>query len=283
MVGPVSGVPLLRWGDAGSVGADVAVTTRVGGVSGAPYDTLNLGLHVGDDAADVVANRERAAAAFGVGLGEMVFARQVHGAGAVLVGGDDAGRGARAEHDAVAEADVLVTATPGVTLVILVADCVPLALVDPVARVLAVVHAGWRGTAAGVVGAALDAMRGAGAEAARVWAWVGPGVAADRYQVTDEVREALAGAVRPAALADGVARADGPGRWLVDLAAANRQQLRARGVPVERIYDCGVTTADERLFSDRAARPCGRFALLARLVDRAGAPVGTHGRARPAP
>jgi hypothetical protein len=260
-------VPLLRWGDAGSVGADIAVTTRLGGVSKPPFDTLNLGLHVGDDAPDVVANRERAAAAFGVGLGELVFARQVHGAAAVFVGGADAGRGARVEDDAVADVDVLVTSTPGVTLVILVADCVPLALVDPVARVLAVVHAGWRGTAAGVVGAALDAMAARGAEAGRVRAWVGPGVAAESYQVTDGVRDGLEDAVRPATLDDGVARPDGPGHWLVDLAAANRQQLRRRGVAGKQISDCGLTTADERLFSDRGARPCGRFALLARLVD----------------
>jgi len=263
----VDDAPLLRWGDAGKVGADVAVTTRRGGVSTPPYDTLNLGLHVGDDAADVVANRGRAAGAFGAGLGELVFARQVHGAAAVVVDSGDAGRGARAEDDAVADADVLVTSTPGVTLVILVADCVPLAFVDPVAGVLAVVHAGWRGTAVGVVGAALDAMAERGADAARVRAWVGPGVAADRYQVGDEVRDGLAAAVGPAALDERVARPDGPGHWLVDLAAANRQQLRLRGVPSGQIHDCGVTTADERFFSDRAARPCGRFALLARLVD----------------
>ncbi len=264
--GPRS-VALLRWGDAGSVGADVAVTTRSGGVSAPPYDTLNLGLHVGDQAVDVVTNRGRAAVAFGVGLDDVVFARQVHGAAAAYVGGADAGRGARAEDDAVADADVLVTSTPGVALVVLVADCVPLALVDPVARVLAVVHAGWRGTAAGVVGAALDAMAERGGEAARVRAWVGPGVSAERYQVTDEVRDWLAGAVRPGALAEGVARADGPGHWLVDLAAANRQQLGRRGVPGGQIYDSGLTTSDERFFSDRATRPCGRFALLARLVD----------------
>jgi hypothetical protein len=65
----------------------------------------------------------------------------------------------------------------------------------------------------------------------------------------------------------GVARPDGPWHWLVDLAAANRQQLLRRGVAGYQIYDCGVTTADDRFFSDRASRPCGRFALLARLVD----------------
>ena len=271
MVGLVSDgqheVALLRWGDAGSVGADVVVTTRLGGVSQPPYDTLNLGLHVGDGAADVVTNRGRAAAAFGVGLGQLVFARQVHGAAAVSVDGGDAGRGTLAEDDAVGDADVLVTSTPGVTLVILVADCVPLALVDPEARVLAAVHAGWRGTAAGVVGAALDAMAKRGGKAGRVRAWIGPGVAADRYQVTDEVRHALGDAVRPAPLEEGVVRPDGPGHWLADLAAANRQQLRMGGVPTEQIFDCDLTTADDRLYSDRAARPCGRFALLARLLD----------------
>ncbi len=244
---------------------DVAVTTRHGGVSQPPYDTLNLGLHVGDDPADVVTNRGLAAGAFGAELDSLVFARQVHGAGSAFVGRADAGRGATAEDDAVADADVLVTTTPGVTLVILVADCVPLALVDPVAGVLAAVHAGWRGSAAGVVGAALDVMVERGARPERVTAFVGPAVAPERYQVDDEVRGALDHAVGEGGLDRAVARADGPGHWLVDLVAANRQQLHLGGVPDEQINDCGVTTADARFFSDRAARPCGRFALLARL------------------
>ena len=76
------------------------------------------------------------------------------------------------------------------------------------------------------------------------------------------------GAVRPAALDPAVARPDGPGHWLVDLVAANRQQLRAgRGAGRADRSTAAVTTADERFFSDRAARPCGRFALLARLVE----------------
>ncbi len=259
-------VPLLRWADADDLGAAVAVTTRHGGVSPAPYDTLNLGLHVGDDPAAVATNRSLAAGAFGVEAGQLVFARQVHGAGVAVVGGAEAGRGTAAEEDAVADADVLVTTTPGVALVIMVADCVPLALIEPRAGVLAVVHAGWRGTAAGVVGAALEAMVERGAARADIRAWIGPAVAPGRYQVTDEVRQALEAAVGPAALDSDVARPDGPGHWLVDLVAANSQQLRLGGVPAGHISDCGVTTADARFFSDRAARPCGRFALMARLV-----------------
>ena len=162
--------------------------------------------------------------------------------------------------------DVLVTTAPGVTLVIMVADCVPLALVDPVAAVLAAVHAGWRGTAAGVAVSALGVMEGLGARPERVRAFLGPAVAPDRYQVSDDVYGALGAATHPDPLDDGVARADGPGHWLVDLVAANRQQLCRAGVRDDHIVSSELTTSDAAFFSDRAQRPCGRFALLARLT-----------------
>jgi YfiH family protein len=260
-------VPLLHWDEAPQFGVVVAVTTRHGGESAVPYDTLNLGLHVGDDQQTVVRNRQLAATAFGVPLDTAVFARQVHGTIAVLVGPDDRGRGTLSEADAVADTDILVTVSPQVTLAILVADCVPLALVDPEAGVLAVVHAGWRGTAAGAVAQALRAMRDSGADVGRMHAFLGPAVQRDRYQVSEEVRQALSDAVGPASLDPAVARADGPGHWLVDLIAANRQQLLACGVPGDQIVDSAATTSDDAFFSDRAQRPCGRFALLARLTD----------------
>jgi polyphenol oxidase len=260
-------VPLLHWEQAPEHGAAVAVTTRHGGTSAAPYDALNLGLHVGDDPATVVSNRTRAAAAFGVALDALVFARQVHGAAAALVGPDDRGRGTLSEGDAVTDTDILLTASPGVTLAILVADCVPIALVDPAAGVLAAVHAGWRGTAAGAVGRAISAMKDCGADVGRVHAFLGPAVHPDRYQVSEEVLRALSGAVRPSALDPAVARPDGPGHWLVDLVAANRQQLVADGVRNDHITESGTTTSDEAFFCDRVQRPCGRFALLARLAD----------------
>ncbi len=258
--------PLLHWPDAADLGAVVAVTTRLGGVSRPPYDSLNLGLHVGDRPGDVVVNRARAATAFGVALEAMVFARQVHGVTAALVGAADRGRGTTTEDDAVADADILVTTVPDVTLAILVADCVPIALVDPAVPILAVVHAGWRGTAAGAVANALDALRGRGARPERVRAFIGPSVPPERYQVTDEVARALAEPLWPKPLDPAVARPDGPGHWLVDLAAANRQQLLENGIRAGHIAESGRSTADETFFSDRAERPCGRFALLARLL-----------------
>jgi len=235
-------------------------------VSSPPYDSLNLGLHVGDRAERVIENRARAAAAFGVDLTSLVFARQVHGTAATLVGPDDAGRGTRSEDDAVGATDVLVTTSVAVTPVILVADCVPIALVDPVAGVLALVHAGWRGTSGGAVRTALVAMAEHGGHAADTAAFLGPGVARARYQVGPEVVSGLTQAAAPAPLDPGVARPDGPGHWRVDLVAANRQQLRAAGVPADAIFDSGTSTAAPEFFSDRAVRPCGRFGLLARLV-----------------
>jgi polyphenol oxidase len=117
------------------------------------------------------------------------------------------------------------------------------------------------------VGEALRAMQECGAETGRIHAFVGPAVHRDRYQVSDAVPRALGAVFDPSPLPPGVARPDGPDHWLVDLVAANRQQLVAGGVRDERIVECGTTTADEPFFSDRAQRPCGRFALLARLLD----------------
>jgi len=259
-------VSVRQWPEAAALGAAVAVTTRHGGVSTGAYESLNLGLHVDDAPERVRTNRERAAAAFGVELGALVFAEQVHGDGVALVGAADRGRGTHQMDDALASTDILVTAEPAIVLVILVADCVPVALIDPEARVLAAVYAGWRGTAAGAVPRALDAMARLGARPERVVAFMGPAVHPDHYQVDDAVRRRLASATAPHDLAPDVAQADGPDHWRVDLIAANRQQLALAGVAPGRIFTSGVATSHDDYFSDRAARPCGRFALMAQLL-----------------
>lgn len=263
---PERAVALLEWPQTSELGVAVAVTKRHGGVSEGPFTSLNLGLHVGDDPARVVANRELAAGAFGVDLESMIFAEQVHGADSALVGGADRGRGTLTMDDALPRADILLTSEREITLVMLVADCVPLALVDAEAGVLAVVHAGWRGTTAGAVGRAIEAMTRHGARAERVVAFMGPAVHPDRYQVDAVVHRGLSEAIAPLELAAEVARPDGPHHWRVDLIAANRQQLVVAGVPMAQIFDSGTSTAMEDFFTDRAHRPCGRFALMARLL-----------------
>jgi YfiH family protein len=271
-----AGLNLLTWPALDSSGAGAAVTARSGGVSAGPYATLNLSFSVGDDPDRVLENRRRLATAFGAAPGDFVFARQVHGAGVRVVTGADRGSGAFSLDDAVGSAgeagraggaDALVTTSPGVVLAILTADCVPIVLHDPVAGVLACVHAGWRGTVAAVTAAAVAAMQGLGTRPSDVIAGIGPAVGAERYQVGPDVHEAVSRSFGPAAPAFICPDPSAPGRWLLDLPSANRHALREAGVPGPQIHATDLVTgpAPGQFFSDRAARPCGRLALVARL------------------
>lgn len=256
------GLPVLTWPLLAHPGVEAVVTTRAGGVSAGPYATLNLGLHVGDDPVAVVENRGRAAAAIGLGLQYLVFCTQAHGREVVTVGVADRGRGATSAARAIPGADALVTRDPDVGLVVMVADCVPIVLFDPVTATLACVHAGWRGTVARVVDAALEAMAGLGARPADVLAGIGPAIPQGRYQVGPEV--AAAAREHLPAIADGVLEPDAGDRWRFDLSAANRALLEHAGLRPEHIAVTAEPTGG-RFFSDRAERPCGRFAALARL------------------
>lgn len=255
-------IEALSWPWLADLGVDALVTTRECGVSSGPYRSLNLGLHVGDDPDAVVENRRRAATALDAEVEDLVFASQAHGVRATVVGARDAGRGAHNSEDAIAGSDALVTAEPGPVLVTLVADCSPILLVDPEARVLSTVHAGWRGALAGTVRAAMDAMTTLGARAERLVACIGPTVSGATYVVGDEVGDAARDAFRQDA---GEVLSEQAGRWRFDVAGANRLQLRAAGVAQSNISMSPFVTGDGPFFSDRVARPCGRFGLFARL------------------
>jgi len=259
---------LLTWPALEASGADAAVTARPGGVSSGVYASLNLSLNVGDDPASVLENRRRLAVGFGARPADFVFAGQVHGAGVQVVSQADRGSGAFSLDDAIPATDALVTSSPGVVLAILTADCVPIVLHDPVAGLLACVHAGWRGTVARVSAAAVAAMRTLGSRPADVIAGIGPAIPAARYQVGPDVYQAVTQAFGPAPFI----RPDAvPDRWRLDLWSANRLVLTEAGVPAPHIHitdiPTGLTdpTSPGYFFSDRSARPCGRLALIARL------------------
>jgi len=262
-----AGLRVLAWPALDGYPLDALVTTRDGGVSPGKYATLNLSFGVGDQPENVLENRRRAAAALGAGLGDLVFGSQVHGAVARVVTSADRGRGATVADAGAGEADALVTCDPGIVLGTLVADCVPILLYDPRAHVVGCVHAGWRGTVARVTDAALGAMAGLGTRAADVIAGIGPAIGPDRYQVGEEVARAVRGCFGERA--PQVIRPDGTGRWLCDLWSANRLLLREAGVPDHQIHVAAVPTGT-RFFSNRGARPCGRFGVLARLRPRDG-------------
>ncbi len=227
-----------------ALGVDCFVTDRFGGVSAPPYDTLNLAEHVGDDPASVRENRRRVAEAAGVEPDRLITAHQVHGGRIELVDQPVDGL----------DADGLVTSDSSVALAIRVADCVPVLIVDsPTARV-AVVHAGWRGLALSVLSNALDLF----ARADGLHVLLGPSISVASYQVGPEVAGRFADV--PGALAP-----DTGDRSRLDLRRVAVHQLLAAGVPDARVYVTReVTDGGARFYSDRAQRPTGRFALVAR-------------------
>ncbi|MCL2423125.1 MAG: peptidoglycan editing factor PgeF [Micrococcales bacterium] len=229
-------------------------TTRVGGTSAPPWDTLNLGAHVGDDPEAVASNREVVAAWLGV---PVAYATQVHGAQVLHVT-------APPEPGVwtVGEGDALVTTRTDVALGVLVADCAPVLLADPRAQVVAVAHAGRAGLAAGVVQAAVAAMVDLGAQVDQVVSVVGPCIAGCSYEVPASLRDEVAGPV-PGAVT--TTRWGTPG---VDLVAGVRQVLSDLGTA--RTDVVGTDTYDDvSLFSYRRDGPVtGRFAGLVRLADR---------------
>jgi polyphenol oxidase len=263
-------ITVVRWPALDATGAvDAVVTTRHGGVSRGVYSSLNLGLHVGDDPVNVIANRRRAAASVGLDLDDLVFCRQSHGNAVAVATAEHRGRGSLSESDALDATDAVVTTDPSVGLVVMVADCVPIVMVDPNARVLACVHAGWRGTVAGVTGEAVAAMVGQGAHPSRLVVGIGPSVAPGRYQVGADVHSAVTDAFGSRAAS--LVPPDGTGRWTFDAATANRMALADAGVHPANIHDTGIAdtagNGTHEFFSDRRSRPCGRFAVMARLLS----------------
>jgi YfiH family protein len=230
----------------------VAFTERTGGVSNGPFATLNVDLRGGDDVAAARENRRRTVRALGVDA--VACARQVHGAAIVAAGRDDAGRGFLDPARALGDADGIITDEPNVAIVVLAADCVAIALADPALGRLAVVHAGWRGTAAGIVDRAVAAFD----EPARTLAAIGPAVCADHYEVGHDVVTAVG-----AATGDGAVVERRGSRPHLDLASTIERRLRVLGV--RRIERSGSCTACEpaRFFSHRRDGLTGRQALIA--------------------
>ncbi|WP_174814785.1 peptidoglycan editing factor PgeF [Mycolicibacterium agri] len=222
-------------------------TTRARGVSAPPFDTFNLGDHVGDDPAAVAANRKRLATTIGLGTEAVVWMNQVHGDHIVRVDEPVA--------SAVDETDGLVTTTPRLALAVVTADCVPVLMADARAGVVAAVHAGRVGAAKGVVRRAVEAMCDAGAHVEDISVLLGPAVSGRNYEV-------------PAAMADEV-EAVLPGSRTTTSRGTPGLDLRA-GI-ARQLIDLGVTaidadprcTVDDRsLFSHRRDAPTGRMASL---------------------
>jgi polyphenol oxidase len=254
--------------DPGSL--DAVVTTRHGGVSTGRYESLNLGLRVGDDSDAVLENRRRSFQALGLDLERSVWCKQVHGDNVVVVEAEDAGRGAFDEDDIVPDADALVTNSAGIPLCVTLADCVPVIVHDPLRGVLGLAHAGWGGTVSRIASRMVEVMRDRfDVEVADLTAVIGPSIGPEGYEVGEEVLDRARRAFGEDASAF-IRPLREDGKALFDLWAANRIDLESTGLPGSSIEVAAIST-DEHLddfYSHRIEGKTGRFIAAASLRQR---------------
>lgn len=239
--GVVDGPTACRWG----------ATGRSGGSSVSPFDSLNVSLAIGDDESAVLINRGRIAQA--LGAESLIGMRAEHGARVALV---ESGEGCDAP-----DVDGLVTTSPGLALLAMGADCVPVGIMDPVAGVIGVLHCGWRGLVVGIVGSTLSVMVDSGAVLSRCTAVLGASICGACYPVPTERAEAVA-AVDPQS------RSTAPdGQPSIDVGASVARQLRRAGLVVRTVGEC--TAESERCFSYRRDGRTGRQGLAV-VIESAG-------------
>lgn len=234
------------------------MSTRAGGVSVVPFDTFNLGDHVGDDPIAVASNRKILEAQIGV---RPVFMRQVHGTNCVVIDSDTP--------DGL-EADGVVTRAAGVACTVMVADCLPVLFWNESGTVVGAAHAGWRGLVGdgktNVLQATVHALRGLSQPAEPVHAWLGACIGFENFEVGSEVAVHFDAAYK---------RAIGAGKWLVDLAGAARQKLAAMGIatvggnvgqPRENAHWCTVTNERDYFSHRRDSKLSGSTGRMAACI-----------------
>ena len=261
--GNLNVLTLPKWQAAG---IDLGFSSRVGGVSQVPYDSLNLGLHVGDDPTAVLENRKRWLYQGEVPWSRVVVGEQVHGTNVLWVDENDAGRGIRELETAIPAVDGLLTRS-NVGLMAFFADCVPLFFYFPDIQAVGIAHAGWKGTAHKIGLEVLESLEKAGGRPENAWVAIGPSIGPCCYVVDESVAVEFRANFGETPFL--LRREDG--HYLLDLWEANRATLLARGVHPENIDVAETCTAHnpEGFFSHRrdGART-GRMAGWIQLVVR---------------
>jgi polyphenol oxidase len=234
------------------VGVLAAFLERTGGASAPPYDTLDVSLSVGDDQTAVMENRRRVCE--GLDIPSYALVEQVHGAKIVRVGAKRAGAGFEPGSPPVGRADGMATASERLPLAIQAADCMPLVLASSEEPLIAIVHAGWRGFAAGIVEAGANLFE----DPKDVRAAIGPTIGPDHYEVGEDVALAVSAGSSAAAVTE-----TRDGKLFLDLPGTAKRVLRAAGVT--KVEDTGLCTAcePERFFSHRRDGVTGRQVAVA--------------------
>ena len=235
------GVSFYACQDPAWAGAAHGFSTRLGGVSPAPWTSLNLGAGRGDDPANVRENFSRFCSAAGTDAYALVKNHQIHGAVVRSVSRNDSLPDPAAP--GVYEADGLVTDQPGLCLTIFSGDCIPILFYDPLRRCIAAAHAGWRGTAAGIAAQTVAAMvQNYGCRPQDILAAIGPGIGPCCFEthsdVPDGLRAGLGAQAEPF-----IQPLSASGKFSVDLKRANAHWLERAGLKPEHISLCPVCTA----------------------------------------
>lgn len=218
------------------------ISLRTGGTSLAPFASLNLGLHVGDDRENVVANRRKAAEEIGFSLERWVCAQQVHGTNIARVTGECAGAGATSPDTAVKNVDGLFTTEPDLLLALCFADCVPVYFYSKQPAAVGLMHCGWRGTVRlGAVRMVETMCRTLDLVPEDIYAVIGPAIAGADYEVDQTVIDEVSKLGR--GIRNGAVTPHGDEHYLLDLQALNRAVLIRAGVPQEQIQVTGYKTS----------------------------------------
>ena len=237
-----------------------AVTTRQGGGSLPPFDSLNLGLHVGDDPERVIGNYELLSAALAFRLDTLVACKQVHGDRVIEVREGDERRLSFLQCRE--EGDALVTSVPGLVLMVRIADCLPVMFFDPLRKVAGIAHAGWRGTVKKIAAKTVEViMSRYNSDPARILVGIGPGIGPCCYEVDERVSSLFTKSFSSGEQLI----TERNGKQYLDLWEANRKQLLEAGIRAENIEVAGLCTScqNQLLFSHRKDKgKTGRFGAL---------------------
>lgn len=186
----INGIKYITLSTWEELGVTIAFSGRLGGVSNTPYESLNLGLHVGDNREDVIENRSRCLHLFGQNLDAMVCCQQVHGTRVAVVNKSDAGKGAYEFDTALNNTDAMVCNIPGIFLTTFYADCIPLFFFDPEKRAVAVAHAGWKGTMGRIAGKTVEKMKQEfGSLYENIKVFIGPGIDSCCFHIQGDLAE----------------------------------------------------------------------------------------------
>lgn len=239
-------------------------TCRLGGVSSGDYGSLNLAFHVGDDPDGVVKNREKILNLFGAKLSLLVASQQIHGNEVYVAGNKDRGSGSTSYDSAIPGTDALITNVPGVLLSSYFADCVPVAFLDPINQVVALAHAGWKGTVQRIVLLTIEKMAALfGSRPEACLAAIGPSIGQCCFQVDKSVVDRFAQDI------EGYERyciLHSEEKWSLDLAGINEYLLMQGGVKPENITKSDLCTSCHHNYFFSYRKDGGRTGRQAALI-----------------